>query len=107
MKITARVPFSRQLCVKTKKEQSNVSLSLTQPHVEAAHLAEVDRVSVRVQDGVPGGGRAPDEHGRDAVAPGGPRVAHLDVLLLPLAVLPLRLVVQGQTVLACMWEMCC
>ena len=49
---------------------------------------------------LPGIGRALDEHGGDAVAPGRPRVGHLEALLLPLAVLPLRLLVQLQLVLA-------
>ena len=48
----------------------------------------------------PGVWRALDEHGGDAVAARGARVGHLEALLLPLAVLPLRLLVQLQLVLA-------
>ena len=43
---------------------------------------------------------SPDEHGGDPVPPRGPGEADLDVLLLPLRVLPLGLVVQGETELA-------
>ena len=49
----------------------------------------------------PGVWRALDEHGGYAVSPGRPRVGHLEALLLPLPVLPLRLLVQLQLVLAC------
>ena len=44
--------------------------------------------------------RALDEHGGDAVAARGARVRDLEALLLPLAVLPLGLLVQLQLVLA-------
>jgi hypothetical protein len=55
---------------------------------------------VRVQDGEPGVRAALDEHCGDAVAPGRPRVGHLERLLLSLAVLPFGLVVQKQFVFA-------
>ena len=43
---------------------------------------------------------SPDEHGGDPVAPRRPRVRHLNRLLLSLAVLPLRLVLEVEFVFA-------
>ena len=56
---------------------------------------------MRVEDGEPGGGGAPDKHAGDAVAARRARERHLQVVLLALRVLPLGLVVEGQLVLAC------
>ena len=52
-----------------------------------------------MEDGEAGVGRALDEHAGDAVAARGACVEHLQVLLLPVAVLPLRLVREVQLLL--------
>ena len=62
-----------------------------QAEVEAAHLAQVDGVAVRMEDGEPGVRAALDEHARDSVSTVGPSVKHFQVLLLPVRVLPLGL----------------
>ena len=67
--------------------------------VKAAHLTQVDCIAVAVQDGEAGVGRALDEHAGDAVAARSACVEHLQVLLLPVAVLPLCLVREVQLLL--------
>ena len=67
--------------------------------VKAAHLTQVDSIAVAVQDGEASVGRTLDEHAGDAVAAGRARVEHLQVLLLPVTVLPLRFVREVQLLL--------
>lgn len=67
--------------------------------VEAAHLAQVDGVSVRKQYCVTGVGTAPQEYARYAIAAGRARVEALNVLHVAVGVLPLGLVVELDVVL--------
>lgn len=67
-----------------------------QPQVEAAHLAQVDGVAVREQDGEARVGRAPHKHARHPITPGGPAVETLHIFLFSLRVLPLGALGQGQ-----------
>ena len=70
-----------------------------QSEVEAAHLAQVHGVTVAVEDGEARVGRALHEHAGDPVAARRAGVEHLQVLLLPVTVLPLRLFRQVQLLL--------
>jgi hypothetical protein len=67
-----------------------------EPQIEAAHLAQVDGVSVREEDGEARVGRAPHEHARHPVPPRSPAVETLHIFLFPLRVLPLGALSQGQ-----------
>ena len=82
---------------------SKISRKVHEPaakaEVKTAHLSKVDSIAVAVQDGEAGVGRALDEHAGDAVAARSACVEHLQVLLLPVAVLPLRLVREVQLLL--------
>lgn len=66
-----------------------------EPQVEAAHLTQVDGVSVWEEDGEARVGRAPHEYARHPVASGRPAVEALNVFLLSLRVLPLGALRKG------------
>ena len=67
--------------------------------VEGGHLAQVHGVAVRVEDGEASIGGALDVHAGDPVTARSSGVEHLQALLLPLTVLPLRLLAQHQLLL--------
>ena len=88
-------PQCTAVCLNSRK----IWIPAAEAKVKTAHLSKVDSIAMAMQDGEAGVGRTLDEHAGDTVAPCSARVEHLQVLLLPVAVLPLCLVREVQLLL--------